>query len=89
MFASLFYHKIKSKLIEHINLSSKWITHVMSFILKTTGRCSPYHMPHDIYFTYVERYYNDTEVRFYFDNKCNYEIPFQNVKSLEMFCLEK
>ena len=45
-----------------------------------TGVFSPLYMPDDLYYNYVDRYYNDWEKATLFDNKCLYDDYFTGVR---------
>ena len=45
-----------------------------------TGVFSPLYMPDDLYYNYVDRYYNDWEKATLFDNKCLYADYFTGVR---------
>jgi hypothetical protein len=49
------------------------------FYAQKTGAFNPYYLPDDIWFTYIDNYYNDADMAYYFDNKCEYQRLFPNV----------
>lgn len=53
-----------------------------------TGVFSPLYMPDDLYYNYVDRYYNDWEKATLFDNKCLYSDYFRGVRMPETLLLK-
>lgn len=50
------------------------------FYREKTGEFSPYFLPDDIYYGYVDPYFNDWTKAKHMDNKCFYASMFQNVR---------
>ena len=52
-----------------------------------TGVCDPAFMPDDLYYGYIEPYYNDREAARYLDNKALYYTLFRGAKLPEAICV--
>jgi len=89
-----FYDKKMSKLIKNKDILSReqktainkfyssyckigYVQH--AFYTEKTGIFSPYYIPDSIYFSYIDRTFNDWEYAKYTDNKCNYWRLFRGV----------
>jgi translation initiation factor 2 beta subunit (eIF-2beta)/eIF-5 len=61
----------------------KWKYDFHEFYSQKTGVFSPYYIPDDLYYGYVDLFFNNWEAANYIDNKCYYDMLFPEFKQPE------
>ena len=70
----------KRQIMERYAPYSKVTTVFHEYYTEKTGVFSVNYIPDDLYYNYIDRYYNDWDMATYYDNKCLYTSYFKNVR---------